>query len=850
MAASPRAPCLGATSEGRPAAECAPYHHPVDAREAHPARNSTDRLSILIPPASGGSLPEMKIPSGRVALFLALFLGLPPSRAEDPSSLSHGLPSGLKAAKLGQMDAVILAAIATNATPGAVLWLEHATSSYHRAYGRRAVQPRSESMTEDTIFDAASLTKVLATTPAVLWLIEHGRVNLDDPAKTYLADFTGDGRDAITVRHLLTHASGLRPGLGAGNDWSGYDAGIRLAVAEKPEVPAGTRFRYSDINFILLGELVRRVGGEPLDAFCARHLYQPLALKDSSFRPSSNLVSRIAPTTKENGAWLRGVVHDPTARRMGGVAGHAGLFTSTADTARFARMLLRGGSLDGVQVLRPETVRLMTSVQSPPGLAEARRGLGWDIDSPYAGPRGDLFPIGSYGHSGWTGTSLWIDPFSRTFVILMSNRNHPTEDGNVLALRRKVGTFAAEAVEGFAFDNVPGALPRQAKPGNLSSRLSSGTDAGVRNGIDSLASSGFGALRRLKIGLVTNHTGTDYDRNPTIDLLKAAPEVDLRVLFSPEHGIRGALDEKVPDSVDARTGLPVFSLYGEARQPKVEQLAGLDALVFDIQDIGCRFYTYVSTMGLCLEAAARHRLQFFVLDRVNPIGGVSVEGPVYAGTNHNFVAFHQVPLRHGMTAGELARMFNVELGWNARLTVIPVEGWRRSQWFDETGLPWTNPSPNMRNLTEATLYPGVGLLESAISVGRGTDTPFEVVGAPYVNDRQLAAELNRAGLPGIRFVPVRFTPKASTFKDQSCGGVHILLLERNACPVVDVGIVLALALQRLHPSEFALNKLGPLLQHPATLEAIRAGRSLADIKALWEPGLKKFQARRAKFLLY
>jgi uncharacterized protein YbbC (DUF1343 family) len=645
----------------------------------------------------------------------------------------------------------------------------------------------------------------------------------------------------------LTHTSGLRPGIPLRPAWEGYEAGIDRALAEAPTVPPDRRFRYSDVNFLLLGEVVRQVTGMALDAFCATNLYAPLAMTNTGFRPPATATARTAPTTQENGTFLRGVVHDPTARKMGGVAGHAGLFTTTAEVAQFARMMLGEGRLGAVRIFRPETVRLMTTVQTPPSLAEARRGLGWDIDSPYAGPRGEHFPVGSYGHSGWTGTSLWLDPFSRTFVILMSNRNHPTEDGNVLALRRQVGTLAAEAVEGFNLAGVPGALPRQAPAAKPAAAPGAGE---VRNGIDVLVAQGFAPLRRKKVGLITNHTGMDRERRSTIDLLKQAPEVELRALFSPEHGIRGQLDEKVADGVDARTGLPIYSLYGETREPQAGQLAGLDALVFDIQDIGCRFYTYIATMGLCLEAAARHGLEFVVLDRVNPINGTEIEGPVHDGATNHFVAFHSIPLRHGMTAGELARMFNEERGWKARLSVVPLEGWRRGQWLDETGLPWVNTSPNMRSLKQAILYPGVGLLESAVSVGRGTDTPFELVGAPYAHDGRLAAELNRAGLPGIRFVPVRFTPKASTFKDEECGGVYLMLNDREACPVVDVGIVLARTFQRLHPQDFALNRLTPLLRHSPTLEAIRAGRTLTEIKALWAGDLGEFQARRASFLLY
>lgn len=371
----------------------------------------------------------------------------------------------------------------------------------------------------------------------------------------------------------------------------------------------------------------------------------------------------------------------------------------------------------------------------------------------------------------------------------------------------------------------------------------------VLNGVDVLRRQGFAPLRGLRLGLITNHTGADRQRNSTIDLLYQAPGVQLVALFSPEHGLRGTLDEKVADGVDSRTGLPVYSLYGARRSPTAEQLKKVDALVFDIQDIGCRFYTYISTLGLCLEAAAAAKLKFFVLDRVNPIGGVVMEGPVYRG-KPQFVAFHALPLRHGLTVGELARLFQQECGWSVDLTVIPVEGWRREDWFDATGLPWIPPSPNMRSLTQATLYPGVGLLEFAVSVGRGTDTPFEVVGAPYVNDVELAAELNRAGLPGIRFIPVQFTPAASIFQGQRCSGVQLLITDRNRLRPVDVGLLLIQTFYRMYPKDFALDKVHTLLLDSETLTALRAGRPLAEIRQSWQPALEEFARRRQSVLLY
>jgi len=332
-------------------------------------------------------------------------------------------------------------------------------------------------------------------------------------------------------------------------------------------------------------------------------------------------------------------------------------------------------------------------------------------------------------------------------------------------------------------------------------------------------------------------------------LLKCAPGVKLVALFSPEHGIRGAADEQVGDGKDEKTGLPIYSLYGATRKPKPEHLKDLDALVFDIQDIGCRFYTYASTMGLAMEAAAESGKQIFVLDRVNPINGVTIDGSVLA-ESPTFVGFYKVPLRHGMTLGELARMYNAEKNLKADLTVIEIENWRRPEWFDETGLPWTNPSPNMRNLKQAMLYPGVGLLESALSVGRGTDTPFEVVGAPYIDDVRFAEELNRAELPGVNFVPIRFTPVSSVHKGQNCGGVYIMVNDRNHCNVVDVGLQMAKTLFRLYPKDFNPDKIGHLLLHQPTLAAIKTDKPLSEIRASWKADLDEFLKRRARYLIY
>lgn len=784
--------------------------------------------------------------------------------------------SDVRYLKQKEMDSAIKAAMAEGKCPGGVLWLEREYGSYHKAYGNRAVVPTTEAMSEDTMFDAASLTKVIACTPAVMLLIERGQIGLEDKVVKYLPEFAVNGKENITIRQLLTHTSGLRPDISLKPDWSGYDEAIRLSCAEKLSSQPGEKIVYSDTGMILLGEIVRRVSGKPLDQFVQAEIYGPLGMKDTGFNPPKEKLTRIAPTEVEAGAPVRGVVHDPRARRMGGVAGHAGLFTTASDLARYARMLLNDGLVmgdvverqitttdgksalmvsretDGTRIFQPETVKLMTSVQTP-STVNGRRGLGWDIDTGYSGPRGEIFPLGSYGHTGWTGTSIWIDPFSKSFVIFLSNRNHPTEKGSVVALRKQLGTLAAQWVTDFNFVNVAGALPSRASadrgPAAGVAPSSSDKKLPVLNGIDVLVKKNFAPLKGKRIGLVTNHTGQDRARRATIDLLKEAQGVTLVALFGPEHGIRGEVDEKFSDSKDAKTGLPIYSLYGDRRKPTVEQLKGLDALVFDIQDVGCRFYTYTSTMGLCMEAAAEAGIEFIVLDRANPIDGVTMDGPVLTEKT-SFVGFHPTPLRYAMTMGELAKMYNEERKTNAKLTVIELENWRRDVYYDETGLPWTNPSPNMRNLKQAILYPGVGLVEQALSVGRGTDTPFEVVGAPYIDDVKLAEELNKAALPGVAFVPIRFTPTYSVHKGKECGGVYIMLNDRKACNVVDVGLLIMKTVYRLYPKDFPVEKPKNLLLHASTLADIKADKSLEDVRATWKMDLVDFQQRRERYLIY
>ncbi len=759
----------------------------------------------------------------------------------------------LEKGKLHAMGTAIETAIDEGHLPGAVLWVEHKDDHFWHAYGNRSITPTDEEMTRDTIFDMASLTKVVATTPAVMLLVERGEIKLDDPVHKYISEYTGD-KAAITIRQLLTHTSGMPEDVDTSTKWSGTETAIKMAAAMKMKAKPGEEFRYSDINFFTLGEIVQRVSGMTLDKFCEKEVFGPLKMTDTGFLPAAEKLPRIAPTQFTEGKMLRGVVHDPTARLMGGVAGHAGLFSTAPDLARYARMMLNLGELDGVRIFKPETVKMMTSVQTPKDM-EDRRGFGWDIDSGFSRPRGEHFPRGSYGHTGWTGNAFWIDPFSKTFYVFLSNRVHPDGKGDVLKLYAAMGTLAAEAVDGFDFGFVPGELPpfipKRGAAKAATNEINNADVPCVLSGIDVLQKENFAPLKGLRIGLITNPTGKNCRRYPTIDLLLNAPDVHLKMLFGPEHGFYGNFDEPVSDAVDERTGLPIFSLYGKRHAPSKEQMKQLDALVFDIQDVGCRFYTYTSTLGLCMEAAHKAGIKFFVLDRVNPLGGVTVDGPVLSGKT-SFVGYHYVPLRTGMTEGELAQMYKAERHLDGLdLTVIPLEGWKRTDWFDDTKQPWINPSPNMRSLTEATVYPGVGLIEYCkVSVGRGTGTPFEVVGAPYIHDMKLAEALNKEGLPGVKFIPIRFTPSDYIFKNESCGGVNIMVTDRKKCNVVDIGIILAKTLNRWYPEQFEIRHMSRLLFDEDTMEAIKADKPLAEIKKLWVKKQEEFKARRKKYLIY
>jgi uncharacterized protein YbbC (DUF1343 family) len=374
----------------------------------------------------------------------------------------------------------------------------------------------------------------------------------------------------------------------------------------------------------------------------------------------------------------------------------------------------------------------------------------------------------------------------------------------------------------------------------------------VMNGIDVLREQEFKPLAGKRIALLTNHTGLAADGTSSIDLLYGSKLCKLVFLFSPEHGIQGALDGRVNSSTDEKTGLPVYSLYiGDARRPSIELLKDIDAMVFDVQDIGARFYTYVTTMGYCMEGAAKANIPFYVLDRPNPIGGVHVEGPMLDPDKTSFTGYMPLPVRHGMTVGELARYFNAEKKLGVDLHVIPMKGWSRSCYFWDTGQLWVNPSPNMRTMMAAILYPGVCLLESTnVSVGRGTDTPFEILGAPWIEPRRFAAELAKAKLPGIRAVPVFFTPSADIYRGKKCGGVSLTVTDPDKLNSVLLGLSLVSIMHRLYRDEFKIDKVIDLLGNSEALRMLRDGKPPAEVLQAGGAGMREFLAKRQKALIY
>jgi SSS family transporter len=905
-----------------------------------------------------------------IGLALAVpFLLASRGKAEEPISSVQAQTSQETQYDFSSVSGLVNQAIAAKKLPGAVVLINHdGRAVFEQAYGVRKYAgelsgpsgDKAEPMTVDTIFDMASLTKCLATATAVMQLVEKRKIDVDAAVVKYLPEFGANGKDKVTVRELLTHYSGLPPDVDLKDAWGlgGPDKaeGIRRAMSAKLDSVPGTKFVYSDINFITLGTIVEKVSGETLDVYAERHIFGPLKMTHTRYLPVDKVcgadeaisypivdgrlafhnvgVDAAVPCRKgdwsaSEWAWnaaptqhddqgtkdtnpdfdhlLRGTVHDPTTRRMGGVAGHAGVFSTAQDVAIFAQALLdRLAGKPSDFPLKRETLKLMTQPEQPATAAAgatiftqdgkattgiAVRGFGWDINTAFSRPRGEVFPIGSFGHTGFTGTSLWMDPNSDTFVVILANSVHPRGASPISPLREAVATATARAL--FLYDSCP--------KGTICDRVAVSSDSGAVNtepaeahqliaagntsikttltGIDVLETTKFNTLRdaasrhggHLRLGVMTNQTGVDREGRRTIDvLLHSIPEVELKTLFSPEHGLFGVKDTtKIGGEVDAVTHLPVVSLYGakdEQRRPSMESLKDLDAVVIDLQDAGVRFYTYQTVVGYFLEAAAKANIEIIVLDRPNPIGGVAVQGPVSDNGVESYTDYMALPIREGMTLGELALYFNSErlvtnatspnirVPIRAQLTVVAMRNWTREQYFDDTGLKWINPSPNLRSPAANVLYPGVELLQSTnVSVGRGTEMPFSHIGAPYIDSTQLAAYLTARKIPGISFAPTSFLVMEDAnhfpFHGKTLPGISFTVTDRSALDSPELGIELISALHHLYP-DFAMAKAERLIANVDTMRALENQEDPRKIAEGWKAELAAFEQRRQGYLLY
>jgi uncharacterized protein YbbC (DUF1343 family)/CubicO group peptidase (beta-lactamase class C family) len=949
-------------------------------------------------------------------LTLPFWLSFRSEAQESASSVATTQPAPA-ADDFSSASAAINTAIAQKKLPGAVLLVGHNDKVvFEQAYGVRkyAGEPGldgtpspAEPMTLGTIFDMASMTKVMVTSVAVMQLYEAGKLDFDDPVAKYLPEFAANGKQAVTIRELLTHYSGLPPDVNLKDAW-GLAApdkaeGIRRAMESPLTSVPGMHFEYSDINYIVLGALVEKVSGLSLDAYAQQHIFVPLGMRETRFLPnypcgwpaaayghglSNNQppapnhqdpkglegcsltplapLDRIAPTQHDNEGTaetnpdfdhlLRGTVHDPTTRRMGGVAGQAGVFSTAEDVSKFAQALLdKLLHNTGPFPLKQSTLKLMTTPEQPttaentatvftpdgqPAKGVALRGFGWDINSSYSRPRGSVFPTAgaevpaSFGHTGFTGTSLWIDPASDTYVTLLANSVHPRGASPISPLRGEVATDVAKALGVCYFNDCAGSyLLVPPPPLPIAQTPSTGfiqpSQAEVLTGIDVLESTSFAALKEaaarhaghLRIGLLTNQTGLDAEGCRTIDVLRGAGGgIELVRLFSPEHGIFGAKDSTdIGQEVDPATGLKVISLYGPKdadKRPKPDDLKDLAAVVIDLQDAGVRFYTYETVVGYFVEAAAcestrGNPLEVIVLDRPDPIGGAAVQGPV-SDTAASYINYMPEPVRNGMTLGELAqymrgeRVASCEKTFGAEespdktgalasrssrglqpavspptnqgalvpgllplaaVTVVPMRNWHRDEFFDQTGIKWVNPSPNLSSVEEATLYPGLGMLDATnVSVGRGTATPFEVFGAgktatkdapaqpAWFDGKAVADYLTARNIPGVSFAATRFAVAEDANKypyhGQTIEGVRMTVTDRAALDSPELGIEILSALHHLYPTQFNLDKAAPLVANSETMAALARGDDPRPIAASWAPAQKEFETKRAKYLLY
>lgn len=783
--------------------------------------------ALLGEQAIGGKLP-VTLP-GLAALGEGLDL---PRRALElvPTAPLAAEAAGFRAEGLAEVDRVIERYIERRAFPGAVIAIGRKGKIAHlKAFGHLSYDKGAAPTQPDTIYDIASLTKVIVTTTLTMVMFDEGRLDLDAPVQSFLPLFQGANKEKVTVRHLLTHSSGIDWWAPLYQEARGQREFLGRICAMPLVAEPGTQVKYSDLGILLLGEILERVSGRSLAALAHERLFEPLGLQRTAYNPSPELLANLAPTEidPESERPLRGIVHDENARALGGVAPHAGLFSTAPELAKFAQMMLWKGVYDHHRIVSRAAVEAFTRRHAFPG--GESRALGWDTWSEEGSSAGVLFSPGSFGHTGFTGTSIWIDPARDLFVVLLTNRVHPTRENRQIAEARP--TIHDAVVRALA------AAPPV-----------------VRVGLDRLADGEVAALAAVagkRLGLLSHGASLTRDGRNAIEVLREGG-ADVVRLFSPEHGLagQGAAGEAIPDGVEAASGLPVISLYGDRRKPSPGDLAGLDALVFDLQDAGVRFYTYSSTLLLCLEAAAEAGIELIVLDRPNPLGGERVAGPERAAVEQvplSLLSMAPGPLVHGLTLGEMARFANARRPRPARLTVVEMSGWRRTMTWRDTGRRWIPPSPNLRSASAALVYPGVALLEGTnVSEGRGTEAPFLLFGAPWLDPSRA-----RVDLPGFRLSPTRFTPRGTPaapepkYRDLECRGFRIEVTDPALADPWRLGVELLAQLAR-QPG-FAWLREGQAMTTLLGTPALIGGHFRPE---LFEPAAGAWREARRAALLY
>ncbi len=741
-----------------------------------------------------------------------------------------------------EIEQSVLAAIDEGTTPGAAVVIGDAQHVWYSAsFGELERGAGARLVDRATIYDLSSLTKPLVTALALAQLVDQGRVEYEDPVAKHLPCFVRGAKSRVTVAQLLLHTAGLPPVISR-REYGGKsrEQALRAICQAKLDAKPGASFRYSDIGYVILGALVERISGQRLDRYFEARIAKPLGLQSTRFGPLPDelIEACVAPTEytdKRSGEreLICGETHDPVAWRLGGVAGNAGLFSTADDLRRFAQALLRGGALDdGTKLLSKAAFAAMTEPREVPG---GRRNYGWDVETAYSKQRAEGFSDLAFGHSGFAGTSLWIDPKLNMFVLFLSNRVYPDGQGDVRPLQRRVAELALRGREGVLLEK----------------------DVGVMTGIDVLESQRFAPLAEKTVGLITNNAARTRDGVRTIDALVRGG-VKLVRLFSPEHGLSAMREGKVKDDYDARTGTPVVSLFGEHKKPRTDAFSGLDVVLFDLQDVGVRFYTYQATLRRAMAAAAEQGVPLMVLDRPNPLGAERALGPMLdSHSQGTFINHHPLAFEHAMTLAELAQLFRAELNIEVELSYSRVASWQRGWGYSRTQLPWFAPSPNLPDVATVDLYPAVALIEGTdISVGRGTEEPFRLIGAPKFDAVAFVRSVEEAKIRGATLTPTRFVPRSGRHRGRRCHGARLTVARESLQDPRLLGYALVLALARTQPHvdpqrvekmigdrEVTQLLLGASADRPAN-------EVIAQAIAKSDQGLEAFNQKRKQHLLY